>query len=189
MKTGKYLFLIAASGMLVWQSCGNSNSGKTDSTTQASEVNEQKETVSDSLSHFMVEAAAGGMAEVELGNLAQKNGQSARVKAFGAMMVKDHSKANEELKALASAKNVTLPATLSDEHQKHMEAMQKMTGADFDKHYMDMMNKDHVDDITLFDETSKSSIDPEVKAFAAKTLPILKMHLDSAKRINEAIKK
>ncbi|PWG82038.1 DUF4142 domain-containing protein [Pararcticibacter amylolyticus] len=189
MKNSKYLLPIITAGVLVFQSCGNSNSGKTDSTEQASQVNEQKDSVDNGVSDFMVKAAAGGMAEVELGKLAQENGVSQRVKDYGAMMVKDHTKANDELKALASAKNITLPATLDDQHQKHFEEMKKMKGADFDKHYMDMMVNDHVETINLFDDAAKNETDAEIKAFAAKTAPVLKIHLDSAKKINEAVKK
>ena len=183
------LLPLAAACVLALASCGNSNSGKTDSTNQANQVNEQKGTVDPEVSDFMVKAADAGMAEVELGNLAQQNGSSQRVKDFASMMIRDHSAANEELKGIASTKNVTLPATLGDKHQKHFEAMRKMTGADFDKHYMEMMAKDHQEVISMFEDASKNSTDAEAKAFAEKTLPILKTHLDSATAINESLKK
>jgi len=131
---------------------------------------------------FVLKAAAGGMMEVELGNLAQQNALSARVKKFGAMMVKDHSKANEELKALADTKNVLIPSKMPDKIQGHIDEMKKLRGKDFDKHYMSMMTDDHKDDIDLFEQAAKGS-DAELKAFATKTLPVLQMHLDSAKKI------
>lgn len=189
MKKSNYLFLMLAGGMLAFQSCGNSNSGKTGSAEQAAELNEQKDNVHPDISEFMVNAADAGMAEVELGNLAQQNGSNQLVKDFGARMVKDHTTANDELKQLAETKNVTLPAVLGDEHQKHFDEMKKMTGAEFDKHYMDMMVNDHQKVITMFETAADNEQDLDVKAFASKTLPALNAHLASAKEINETLKK
>lgn len=188
MKKRRFLFILAVTAVFAGQACNNSNSSKTNSTKQAEDINKQKEMVITDVPDFMVKAAEGGMTEVELGNLAQKNGKNPRVKAFGALMVRDHSKANSELKTLAASKNVTLPATMSDEHLKHFDAMKKLIGDEFDKHYMDMMVNDHKEDIDLFDEASKNSKDTEIKAFASRILPILTTHLDSAKAINDAIK-
>jgi len=137
---------------------------------------------------FAVKAASGGMMEVELGTLAQQNAQNPRVKAFGAMMVKDHSKANKELMTIATSKTISIPGKVSEEHQNHIDEMKKLKGADFDKHYMDMMVNDHKEDIDLFETASKNIEDQDLKAFALKTLPILNMHLDSAKAINDDIK-
>src|SRR5688572_8119204 len=94
-------------------------------------------------STFVMKAAIGGIMEVEAGNLAQQNATSDRVKAFGTMMVNDHSKANSELMALASGRGVTIPTALPADKQKHMEEMKKMKGKAFDNHYMDMMVNDH----------------------------------------------
>lgn len=138
---------------------------------------------------FMVEAANGGMMEVQLGQTAQDKGAHERVKAFGAMMVRDHSAANDQMKALATARNVTLPTTLADKTQKHVDDMSKKTGKDFDKDYIGMMVDDHKDDIDKFEKASKNTKDAEVKAFVDKTLPILRAHLDSAKAIQTALKK
>jgi len=136
-------------------------------------------------STFAMEAASGGMMEVEAGNMAQQNASSQRVKDFGAMMVRDHSQANNELKSLASSRNMMLPDSMSKKHRDHLTAMGKMTGKSFDKHYMSMMMNDHNKDISNFEKTSKSATDADLKAFAAKTLPVLKMHLDSVKAISK----
>lgn len=133
---------------------------------------------------FAVEAANGGMMEVELGNYAQKNAMSQRVKDFGAMMARDHSKANEELKALAASKNITLPTTMGNDTHKDMEELMKKTGKDFDKAYMKMMVNDHKKDISEFEKAAKNCKDADIKGFAIKTLPVLNVHLDSAKVIN-----
>ncbi len=133
--------------------------------------------------NFAVSAANGGMAEVAMGQVAQTNGFSQRVKDFGAMMVKEHSEASETLKKLASSKNITLPATLSDKEQKHVASLQKKTGKDFDKTYMNMMLDDHKTDIKEFQKASTDCKDADLKSFAMNTLPTLQKHLDSARAI------
>lgn len=135
---------------------------------------------------FMLKAASGGMMEVTLGKLAQEKGSSADVKAFGQKMVEDHGKANAELKTVAATKNVTLPVELLAEHQKHVDEMSKMSGADFDKHYMSMMVEDHQKDIAEFEKATQVQ-DPDVKGFATKTLPVLKGHLEMAQKANAKV--
>lgn len=139
-------------------------------------------------STFVMKAAMGGMMEVESGNVAQQNGMHDRVKAFATMMVNDHGKANNELMALASGRGVTLPTALPQDMQNHMEEMKKMKGKAFDKHYMGMMVNDHQKTIKDFETQANSGSDPDLKAWAAKTLPVLQMHRDSATAINSAIK-
>jgi putative membrane protein len=141
-------------------------------------------------SEFVVQAASGGMMEVELGQLAEKNASDAEVKAFGKRMVADHSKANEELKSLAAAKNITLPTAPGEDHQKHITEMSNLKGAEFDKHYVDMMEKDHQKDINLFEEATKDNeLDADLKAFAQKTLPTLKEHHALVKKLDDRINK
>ncbi len=183
------------------QSCNNTDDKK-DSVEKANDANDQKDTsetmnnnnkdttatmapmaVNDDVADFAVKAANGGMMEVEMGKLAEQKAVSKSVKAFGAMMVKDHSKANEELKKLAAAKNITLPATMGNDMQKHMDDLRKDTAMQFDKNYIDMMVSDHNDDIDLFEKAVKNSKDSAFKSFAAKTLPTLYKHLGAAKAI------
>lgn len=136
-------------------------------------------------STFVMKAASGGMMEVEGGKTAQANAQSDRVKAFGNMMVTDHSAANQELMSLASSHGLTVPSALPADMQKHIDAMQKMKGKDFDSHYMSMMLSDHKKDVAEFEKEAKSAKDDDLKAWAAKTLPTLKAHLDSAQAISK----
>ena len=137
---------------------------------------------------FITKAASGGMMEVQLGNIAQEQGQNQRIKDFGAMMVRDHGKANDELKSIASGKNVTISDSLMPEHKHHVTDLQKRKGAAFDKAYMNMMVQDHRKDIQEFEKASNNLSDGEVKAFATRTLPTLKAHLDSATAINKGKK-
>ena len=129
---------------------------------------------------FLQKAAAGGLYEVEAGSLAQSKGQSEGVKSFGAMLVKDHGAANEELKALAASKGVTLPATL--------QRLQKISGdKNFDKEFVDEVGlDDHRQDIRMFEKASKDADDADVKAFAAKTLPTLRSHHDHAQGLKKS---
>ena len=135
-------------------------------------------------STFAVKAAIGGLMEVEAGNLAQQNGSSQRVKDFGAMMVRDHSAASEELKALATSKGFSLPTTMPESDQKHMDMVRNMKGKSFDDHYKSMMLDHHTKDVSEFEKASNNLKDPDLKNWATKTLPTLKMHLDSAKALN-----
>lgn len=137
---------------------------------------------------FIEKAAAGGMAEVETGQLAQQKASHDAVKQFGARMVQDHGKANDELKQLASSKGVQLPPGPDKPHMDSMQKLQKASGAQFDREYMQHMLADHKKDVAEFQKQSKSAKDPDVKAFAAKTLPTLQEHLKQAQTVADSVK-
>ncbi len=132
---------------------------------------------------FLETAAEGGMAEVALGNLAKEKAGSEQVKRFGAQMAEDHGRANGELKQLATAKGVQLPAEPSRKHQREMDKLSKLSGAEFDKAYMKSMVADHKNDVSEFEKASRSSNDADVKALATKTVPTLREHLKMAQDI------
>ncbi len=136
---------------------------------------------------FVKKAAEGGLAEVELGNLAKQKAQSDQVKQFADRMVTDHGKANDQLKTLAQNKNITLPSDLSAKDKALRDRLSKLSGDRFDKAYMQAMVKDHTTDVNEFRHESKSAKDPDVKAFAAQTLPTLEDHLKLAKQDNRAV--
>ena len=137
---------------------------------------------------FIEKAAKGGVAEVELGNLAQQKAQNQQVKDFASRMVKDHSKANDELKGIASAKGVTVPAEMDKSAVKEKEKLEKLAGAKFDREYMSHMVKDHKKDVKEFADEAKNAKDPDVKNFAASTLPTLQEHLKLAQAAERAAK-
>jgi putative membrane protein len=136
---------------------------------------------------FVKEAAMGGLAEVDLGQLAASKAESADVKQFGQRMVDDHGKANDELKSLASQKSVTLPAELDAKHKAEHAKLEKLSGAAFDKAYMASMVADHNKDVAAFTRESKSAKDPDLKAWAGKTLPTLQEHQKMARDINAKV--
>jgi putative membrane protein len=133
---------------------------------------------------FMREAAEGGLAEVELGKLANEKGSTEEVRKFGQRMMEDHSKANDELKQLASSKGVALPDQLSTKDKMLKEHLAKLNGPNFDRSYMENMLKDHKKDVSDFARESNSGKDSDVKQFASKTLPTLKDHLKEAEEIS-----
>lgn len=129
---------------------------------------------------FIMDAAIGGMMEVELGQMATQKGASEAVKQFGQRMVDDHSKANQELMSLASSKGITLPTAIDEKHRKDMTKLSAMSGAEFDRAYSKMMLSDHKKDVSEFEKQSTKGADPDLKAFASKTLPTLHEHLQMA---------
>lgn len=134
---------------------------------------------------FAMEAAMGGMMEVELGKLAASKGASDEVRQFGQKMVDDHSKANDELMQLASGKGMTLPTAPDGKHQAEMQKLSALSGEKFDKEYVKMMLKDHKKTVATFEKEAAGSMDAELKAFAASTLPTLREHLQMIQRIND----
>jgi len=136
---------------------------------------------------FIHEAAIGGMAEVELGKLAEQNASNPEVKSLGQRMVDDHSKANDELKTLAQNKNITLPTELDAKHKALRDRLSKLQGAQFDRAYMQAMVQDHKKDVSEFRHESTSAKDPDVKSFASKTLPTLEEHLKLAESTDKAV--
>jgi len=170
-------------------SCGKK--AETDSKEVAEDTNQDtfrdQDTKRDA--EFAVAAADGGLLEVELGKLAVANAGSPAVKKFGQSMIDDHSKANEELKALAAQKNITLPTTLSDKNQKRYDELSKKNGADFDKAYASLMVDDHQEDIDEFKEEAEKGNDADVKAWASGKVPVLEHHLMMAKAANDEVSK
>ena len=197
MKTRNYIlaFALGAFSLGACQSHKDSK-GEADSANQAKDT--MKSGVSDSGkaaapaikveesdAKFAVEAANGGMAEVVFGKLAADKATNKKVKDFGTMMVTDHSKANDELKALAKKLSITLPDSIGNDESKTRDDLVKKSGADFDKAYVQDMVDDHKKDIKAFEDASKNLKDSDLKAFAVKTLPTLKMHLEAVEKIKK----
>jgi putative membrane protein len=139
--------------------------------------------------HFVKKAAQGGMAEVELGELAQQKAASPEVKRFAQRMVTDHTKANDELKQVASEKNITLPQSLDAKDEATKKKLSALSGEQFDRAYMNDMVNDHTKDVSEFKQESTSAKDPAIKNFAASTLPTLEDHLKEARQIAPKVTK
>ncbi|WP_215231968.1 DUF4142 domain-containing protein [Dyadobacter linearis] len=132
---------------------------------------------------FVIAAADGGMLEVKLGELASQRATSAKCKDYGKMMVTDHTKVNEELKALARKKQLTVPAKLSTAKQQQYDSLAAQTGEKFDMLYMNMMIASHEEAIGVFQTESNKGQDPDLKKWADSKIPALKHHLEMAEQL------
>lgn len=193
----KKLSLIMAFVLTAWMFQACNNATKTDSKESADSTNAVKDStttgatgiaVDEGDAKFATAAASGGMAEVLVGKVAEQKAVNQQVKAFATMMVKDHSKANDELMAIAKAKNITLPVAPDEAKQKELSDLSAKTATDFDKAYVNAMIDGHKKTISLFEDASKNCKDAELKTFATNTLPIIKGHLAEIEGIKKAMK-
>lgn len=137
---------------------------------------------------FMQKTAMAGLAEVELARLAQDKAASDAVKQFAQRMAQDHQKANDELKQLAAAKGVSLPTALDKKHAGQKEKLAKLSGVAFDKEYMDHQVDDHSKTVNAFERQARDGKNTDLTAWAAKTLPVLREHLQLARSVEDAAK-
>jgi putative membrane protein len=184
----KYIFILGTL-LLVW-GCSNNSSSDKDSKEIAEDANEERfeDTEREDDIEFVMDAADGGMLEVQLAELAMANGSSAEVKNFAQTMVKDHSQANEELKMLAANKNIVLPTSLSDDNQKDFNDLSQKTGVEFDKAYCEYMVKDHKNDLDEFKEEADKGEDADIRSWAAGKVSTLEHHLTMAESMKEVVK-
>lgn len=190
MKKRHLLWGIAAMTALL-QACSsssktNSNVDSSSTTTDSTQVTETKTDSSAMVmadTTFAAKAAVGGMAEVALGKMAAAKGQSSKVKDFGNMMVMDHGKANAELMNIAKSKNIALPTGLDAEHQAKSDSLSKLSGKDFDAAYVKAMVEGHQKTLALMKSEAANGTDADLKAFAAKTAPVVETHLNAIMKI------
>jgi putative membrane protein len=136
---------------------------------------------------FIKHAVDGGMAEVELAQAGAQKAQNEQVKQLAQRIQADHTKANQELKQLAQRVGVTVPTEVDRKHRKMIDDLQSKSGAEFDKAFTEHMIKDHKKDIKQFEKAARDAENPEVKAFAERTLPTLREHLRMAQNAGRAI--
>ena len=171
-------------------SMSNSTMNMTNSTmnnSAVSNMNTANSNVAVVQDNFWINAAQSGMAEVELGKLAAQKATNAEVKKFAQMMVADHTKANDELKTLAAKNNVKLPTELSSAHKSMLEKLQGLSGAEFDKAYVDGQVDDHETAVDLMEDNAGNS-NADIKAFATKSLPVMQSHLKMIQGIQDKMK-
>jgi putative membrane protein len=137
---------------------------------------------------FMKKAAEGGMAEIEAGKLASTKGTNTQVKGFAQQMVDDHTKAADELKALAASKNVKLPTEPTMAQRAKLKMLESSDGENFDKRYAESFGvKAHEDMMALFEKEGRKAKDNDVKAWAEKTLPTVQHHLEMARDMDKSV--
>lgn len=174
------------------------NNEAKDSVEKADSINEVKQDSSvthpqaivtdEESTSFLVKAANNGMAEVQLGELAQQKAMNPKVKDFGTMMKTDHTAVNDLVAALASERKVTLPVAVGDIQKRDIDDLNKKSGSDFDRAYIKTMIRGHQQTIDLFEQAAAKAKDSGVKIFIDNTLPKLKNQLDSAKSIQKIIR-
>lgn len=141
----------------------------------------------DDAQRFVKKAAADGIAEVELAELALERAASNDVKTLANHIKQDHQQANEQLKSIAAQKRVNLPEQTDDKHKREKERLAKLQGNEFDKAYVKTLIKEHEKDIKAFEKQAKDGKDAELKTFANSALPKLREHLDHAKQIEKSL--
>jgi putative membrane protein len=193
MKKLSYVLIIALAAYDM-QGCNSAPKDAKDSADSTNKMKDTSATSQDTMktvagdAKFATSAAAGGMAEIAFSKLAGQKTADAQIKKFAAMMVTDHSKAGDALMAIAKKENITLPAAMDADHQKKYDDMSKLTGADFDKAYINLMVDDHKGALGLMQDEAKNGKDPALAAFAGKTAPVVQMHLDAVNKIHDAMK-
>lgn len=165
------------------QACNNSGKG---SKATADSINKANQPVNQDDAEFMTKAAMINMEEIELGNMAQEQAASSRVKDFGKMLVNDHSQLNSKVRMLASRKNIALPDSINQEIKDAKSDLRD--ASNFDEDFIDKMVKGHKKAIDVFQKEINSASDSDIKALATSALPQLQMHLDSAQSIQNDLK-
>ena len=195
MKMKKQILLFGLPVLLFsYTSCNNVK----DSKESADSLNMAKDTttmpmvtggiaVNEDDAQFATAAAVGGMAEVQFARLALSKTSDTAIKDFANMMLTDHGKANEELKAIAMDKNISLPGTIDKDHQQKLDQLAKKNGTDFDKAYANAMIDGHQKMQDLLKKESEKGEDTTLRAFASRTLPVVQMHLDRIQKINDSL--
>ena len=199
MKKTAFIFCLTL-GAFIYQSCNNDSSNK-DSVNKAKDLNARKDTevminkndsvqvskllVTKDAADFAVTATNTFMTQIALSKLAKHNAASQRVKDLATMVIQDNGDVVKKLKALASAKNISLPAKVSFDSQKDIDTLKTKKGIDFDKEYISIMIQDHKKATDDFKEASNRFTDPDIQNFTALILPKLLLHLDYAKAISD----
>ena len=145
-----------------------------------------KQSASTAAQDFLKTVSQDNRAEIELGQLAQSKASNDQVKSYAEMLVSDHTKANDEVTSLAQTKSVTLPGDLTAAQKSAKDKLTPLSGAAFDKQYIDAMVRDHQKAVKAFQQQTKAT-DADVRAFAQKTLPVLQHHLEEAQRLQKTV--
>jgi len=136
---------------------------------------------------FAMTVAQNGMAEIALAKMALQQAQNADVKKFAQRVITDHTKVGNELKSIAAAKKITLPSEAKPEQKETHDRFMKLKGAEFDREFMNLMTENHDKSVTSFQGEANDGSDAEIKAFANKTLPTLREHLQMARDITSKL--
>jgi putative membrane protein len=174
-----FKILTLASLVAVFSSCNETRrEQEQDSNEVAEEANDEKFEDNDMEkdADFVAEAVASNLAEIQMAKLASQRSSNAEVKQLAKMLETDHAKVLSELKALAQKKAITVPVEPKDEQKRKLENLREEEADDFDKKWLETMEDAHEKSINKFERRADNGEDADIKAFASKTLPHLKMH-------------
>lgn len=192
IKSALIYFLCIAGTTVLLSSCSENKTR--DSNEIAKEENVRKLAANDTTarvikddndSRFLEKAAEIQMEMISLGQLAQQKGTSSHVKELGKMMVEDHTKSHNEIKALAQSKSVSIPTTITDNSRDFHNDLNEKTGNDFGKSYSKRMVDRLEDAIDSYENAAEDSEDPQVRAYASEKLTSLRAHLKHAEDCKE----
>lgn len=153
------------------------------------EVNRGTEMAADmDTTSFPMMAASSEMFEKVSSELVQTRGSNQEVKNYAQHMITEHAKTTQELQSLVARKNITMPTSLAPAHQRMLNHLNDSKDTrKFDERYMEAQVMAHQQAVALYEDASKNEADADLRAFAAKTLPALRMHLDMAKKAKDAV--
>jgi putative membrane protein len=184
---------IVATAMMILLSGASSWSAAQDTATGANERTggDRRSDMRVTAPEFVKKAGAAGMAEVEMGKLGAQKATNADVKAFAKQMVTDHTKANKELAAVAQTKDLEVPSSPDMMHKGMMKKFESQSAdEDFDRDFMQQMVKDHKAVVELFGIAARDqTLDPDLRALADKTLPVLQQHMKDAQALETKLAK
>jgi putative membrane protein len=135
---------------------------------------------------FVEKAASGGLFEVQSSEIAKQKAKREDVRSFATTMIRDHTKANDQLKAAAQKAGQQVPQKMSKDHQAQLEKLKGANAGRFDQAYIDSQMKAHQEAVSLYQRFSRSGQDGELKSFATRTLPVLEQHQQMAKELQKA---
>jgi putative membrane protein len=188
----KHIFrILTVASVFAFYSCNDARREQDqDSNEVAEESNEKKFEDNDMEkdADFVAEAVAMNYAEIDMANLGLQKSSNAEVKSIASMLVADHTKALAELKTLAQTKAITVPVEAKDDDKKDLQKLTDEKGNDFDKKWLEKMEDAHDKAINKFEKRADKGEDADIKAFAAKMVPHLKMHKDKIDACQDKMK-
>jgi putative membrane protein len=188
----KHIFrVLTLASLFAFYSCNEARREQDqDSNEVAEEANDEKFEDNDMEkdADFVAAAVASNYAEIKMAQLAAQRSSNPEVKSIAAMLEADHTKVLNELKALAQTKAITVPVEEEEEAKNKMNRLRDENGKDFDKKWLEQMEDAHEKSINKFEKRADKGEDADIKAFAAKTLPHLKMHKDKIDACQEKVK-
>jgi len=183
--------ILTVASLFAFYSCNEARrEQEQDSNEVAEEANEEKFEDKDMEkdADFVAEAVAANYAEIKMAKLAQQRSSNAEVKEIARMLEKDHTKVLSELKTLAQSKSITVPVEEEDAAKRKMENLTDESGEDFDKKWLEQMEDSHEKSINKFERRAEKGEDADIKAFASKTLPHLRMHKEKIDACQDRMK-